>query len=228
MTRGVWRTSVTARAPRVAARPGGAPAGVRLHRTRRLPPGDVTALDGMPITTVARTVADLADVVSHTTLARALHEAEVLRVLDVSVIADVLTRLPGRRGTAVLRRLLDETVPVAHTRSQLEECFLALVDRAGLPRPKTNVHLDAGDRFAEVDALWPEHRVIVELDGEHVHRTSKAFHADRARDAALAARGYVVVRLTWRRLMREPDAVADELRQVLDQRPAPCPPAPRP
>lgn len=191
-------------------------AGIRLHRVRR-PLGDaVTHVDGIPVTAVARTLLDLADVLAPQQLARAVHEAEALRILDVREVEAQLDGASGRRGAAKLAAALAEPSP-GTTRSALEERFADLIAASGLPRPRLNVLVAARGRRFEVDALWPRERAIVELDGA-VHRTRRSFHADRARDAALAAEGYVVVRLTWRRVTREPDGVCDELRRLLEVR----------
>ncbi len=130
---------------------------------------------------------------------------------------DALERLRarsrGRAGAAVIDAVLGGTAP---TRSELERSLLRLVDAARLPRPQTNVRIHG----FEVDALWPEQRVIVECDGWSTHGHRAAFERDRARDAALTALGYVVLRFTWRQLTREPMVVAARLAAVL------TPPAP--
>jgi uncharacterized protein DUF559/putative AbiEi antitoxin of type IV toxin-antitoxin system len=187
------------------------PTGVRLHRTRRLTPDDHTLRDGLPTTTLERTLVDLAAVLTPHRLERALHEAEVLRLLDVRALTDTIERHPGRRGTTTLARLV--AAPTAGpTRSELESAFLALCRVApDLPQPRLNVHLHGH----EVDALFADHRVVVELDGAAAHHTRRAFHADRRRDSRLAAHGYLTVRLTHDRVTREPDATAAELAPIL-------------
>jgi hypothetical protein len=188
--------------------------GIRLHTPRSLPRDEVELLRAVPVTSVARTLVDLAAVLSADALGRALHQAEVLRVLDVADVDAVLARSNGRRGTGRLRRALATPSP-GTTRSALEERFLSLCRWAGLPAPRCNVHLATARGLLEVDAVWPAAAVVVELDGVRVHDTARAFHADRRRDAALAAEGYVVVRLTWRRVTRERAEVAAELRRIL-------------
>jgi very-short-patch-repair endonuclease/predicted transcriptional regulator of viral defense system len=181
--------------------------GIEVHGVRTLAHDDVTELRGIPMTTVARTLVDLAAVLPTPALERALREAEVLRVLDARA---VLAAARNRRGTARLRRVLAEPDP-GPTRSALEERFLALCRRRGLPPPRLNVLVGR----LEVDALWPAERLIVELDGAAVHATRRAFDADRRRDAALVAAGYAVLRLTWLRVVYEADVVADEVRRAL-------------
>jgi very-short-patch-repair endonuclease/predicted transcriptional regulator of viral defense system len=202
--------STTARGCRGAA-------GIDVHRPRRIEPEDVDELDGVPITSVARTLVDLAAVLGPDALERAVHQAEVLQLLDVRQVDAALARSAGRRGTGRLRAIVREPSP-GTTRSELEERFLALCRLARLPVPRLNLNLPTSEGLVEVDACWPMAQLVVELDGAAAHRTSRAFHADRRRDAALAAQGYVVVRLTWERVTREADAVADEIRRILARR----------
>jgi putative AbiEi antitoxin of type IV toxin-antitoxin system/uncharacterized protein DUF559 len=212
----VWGMRPTARAliDVTTTASGGrtAPRGVGLHRTRRLHEDDVARVGVLPLTAVPRTLVDLAGVLSPHRLERALHEAEVLRLLDVHAVHAAAARVPTRRGLATLRALLKSTSP-GHTRSELESRFLALCRSAGLV-PRLNVRLFGH----EVDALFPAERVVVELDGQASHHTHRAFHRDRRRDAALAAQGHLTVRLTWDRVTGEPHAVARELARILAAR----------
>jgi very-short-patch-repair endonuclease len=214
---GLRPTSGTAWEVTTAQRGRRSPAGIELHATRALAPADATTLRGVPITSVSRTLVDLAAVVPHHALERAVHEAEVLRLLDVTAVRAALARANGRRGAGRLRAILAEP-PAGPTRSVLEERFLRLCRSGLLPVPRLNVHVMAGGTLVEVDALWQQPRVIVELDGAGAHHTRRAFHADRRRDAALAAEGYVVVRFTWQRVTRERAAVLAELRRILTLR----------
>lgn len=192
------------------------PASVRLCRTRRLSTMDVTVVRGIPVTTVARTLLDLSDVLDAQRLQRAVHEAEVGRLLDVTAVRAVIARHPGRRREATLQEALG-TPAADPANSVFAAAFAALCRDHGLPAPHLGVHLDLDGRLAEVDALFPEARVIVELDGEQVHHTRRSFHRDRRRDSAFAALGFVVVRLTWQRVEREAAVVADELRRTLQR-----------
>jgi hypothetical protein len=188
--------------------------GIDLRRTRCLPPDDVTVLRELPITTVGRTLLDLAGVVPRQVLQRAVHEAEVLEILDVDAALATIERNPGRRGTRVLRQALGITAPDP-ANGVFAERFLALCVAHDLPTPRLGIHLDGGDRLYEVDALFSAEAVIVELDGRRVHSSTRHFQADRRRDSVFAARGYQTLRYTWRRLEDEPAAVAAELRSVL-------------
>lgn len=191
-------------------------AGITGHRSRLLGPEDLTAVRGIPVTTVARTLADLAPLLDSRGLDRVWRRAEELRAIDVFAIARQLR--PGRAGTAALRRLLaaaDEGLLATLTRSELEILFLELVAAAGLPTPLMNVPIEvAGGRY-EADALWPSVRLVVELDGWSVHGTRSAFEDDRRRDADLARAGFRVVRFTWRRVVTDPVVVGTTLADLL-------------
>jgi very-short-patch-repair endonuclease len=199
--------------------------GIELHRSRLIHPEDRDQVRGIPVTGVARTLVDLADVLSEARLAKAVHEAEVQRAFDLKAIERVLSRLPGRRGRHRLSRVLAAYRPdPSFTRSRAERRFLALCERHGLPRPATNVWI--GDQ--EVDAYWEDVGVVVQIDGAEAHNTRVAFREDRARDRRLSALGLRVVRITWADLDDEAQ-LADELRALraaaalaADSRPAPA------
>jgi Protein of unknown function (DUF559) len=183
-----------------------------IHAVRTLDPHDVTKKDGFPVTTVARTLLDLAEVLQPTALHRAYEAAETERVLDVSAIEDLLERSPGRHGLRPLRALLEQArPPEPAARSELERLFLDLCHEQGIPQPVVNGPVEG----REVDMLWPAAKLIAELDGHHFHGTRTAFERDRARDAALQRAGYRVVRITHRRLVHEPELVADDIRTLL-------------
>ena len=190
--------------------------GIRVHRTATLDPlVDVVRLaDGLPVTSVARTLTDLAGVLTPHTLERVCHRAQVLRVLDATAV-----RVSGIRGARALRAALAtlEAHDPQITRRELEERFPALVTRAGLSRPLVNARV-AGH---EVDFLWPDHRLVVETDGAATHLTATAFEHDRRRDAELLLAGYRVVRFTWRQVTERADTVARTLSALLATVPAP-------
>lgn len=186
--------------------------GIALHLVRELPSDDRSHHCGIPITTVARTLLDLADVVRPEQLERAFEEADRLRLLDVRALERVFRRSRGRRGLRPLADLLAfQRPPAPPTRSELERRFLDLCRTAGLPRPAVNVMV-AG---FEVDALWLDARLIVELDGYAFHRTVAAFERDRRRDAMLQLAGYRVMRFTHRRLEAERATVVETVRGML-------------
>lgn len=168
--------------------------------------------DRIPITSVARTLLDLAEEVDFRELERAWEEADRLGLLQLGEIELACERAYGRHALKPIRRLLADARAATFTRSPLEDRFAAFCRELGLPAPATNA-LVLGH---EVDAYWPAHRLIIELDGFAYHAHRAAFERDRARDAALQAGGYHVVRLTHRRLEEEASTVAAELREFLD------------
>ncbi len=187
--------------------------GVTVHRTRRLPPSEVRRKDGIPVTSPARTLVDLAEVVADRPLERALDEGERLGLIKPQAVQAAIEGNPGRIGAATLSSVLDRhRAGSTLTRSELEELFRALCEAHGLPRPAVNVRLG---RFRP-DFLWREQRLIVETDGTETHLTRAAFERDRIRDAELTAAGFRVVRFSYDRITREPAAVATTLRALLD------------
>lgn len=168
--------------------------GIVVHRSRLIHSDDRSAVRGIPVTSVARTLVDLADVLREDRLAKAVHAAEVQRVFDLTRIEAVLARLGGRKGGPRLRRVLAAYQPDPHLlRSEAERRFKRLCEQHSLPMPQFNFNL-AG---YEVDVYWPEARLVVEIDGAATHHTRRAFYEDRARDRRLAALGIRVVRVTW-------------------------------
>lgn len=190
------------------------PPGVHIHRTRRLDPRDCTEVRGIPVTSLALTLVDLAETLDAQSLAKAVHEAEVHRLFD----ATQFTRFAGRRGAHRLHALLEDPSLSTVSQEEFDNRFLALCRSHHLPLPRMHVHLPAGDQLLEVDALWSERKVCVELDGALVHHTRRAFSRDRERDLALAAEGYVVARLTWAHVTRDAARVARDLHRLLARR----------
>ncbi len=174
-------------------------------------------VDGIPVTSVFRTVFDLAAVLKLRELERAWHEAEVQGLRDRVSLPMLLERYPGRRGARNLRALLKADEPVGFTRNDFEEAFLALVDARGVRRPRMNAGLAMRGRIFEIDALWEDERVAVELDSRSVHKTDRNFEGDRQRDRILLAEGWRTVRVTWRQLHDEPDEVVADLRLALER-----------
>lgn len=188
--------------------------GVRLHRVPGLRPDETTLLRGIPITDPNRTLMDLATVMGPERLARTLERAEVLRILNLAALEGLLDRHGSRPGSRTLARTLEALTSPNYTREELERRFLALIDRHGLPRPLVNHPL--GPFVA--DFLWPEAKLIVETDGNEHHGTRAAFERDRARDAQLAADGYLTLRFTYRQVTFDPDTVATTVARVLARR----------
>ncbi|HTU87457.1 MAG TPA: DUF559 domain-containing protein [Solirubrobacteraceae bacterium] len=192
----------------VVGRNFGPRAGVRRHRVAVLPEADVTTMCGIPVTSVARTICDLAATESASELERAFQEALYRRLVTPRALAAVLAREPTRRGAAAIRALIRDP---RLTRSQRERLLLRLIDQAQLPRPVTNVRTHG----QLVDVLWPNERLIVEFDGWGAHGHRHAFENDRKRDQILVAAGYRVVRITDRQLLDEPVAVVARIAQAL-------------
>jgi len=197
-------------------------AGIDAHRGDTLRPGvDVDIVDGIPCTSLARTLLDLAEVVDRRQVERACEQADVLQLFDLKAIEDVLDHAgAGRPGAALLRAVLADLADATPTttRSELEERFLALCRRAGLPAPEVNAWIqpDDGGTGIEADFLWRAQRLIVETDGRDVHMTRASFESDRVRDGRLLLAGWRVLRVTDRRMRREPDRVAQTVRALLD------------
>jgi very-short-patch-repair endonuclease len=182
--------------------------GLRIHRTRDLPPAEVTTRRGIPVTTPARTLLDLAAILQPRRLERALDQAEVLRLADHAALAAIAGAHPGHHGAGRLAAALaSHTAGTTLTASELEERFLALCRRHGLPRAGVNERV-AG---LEVDFVFRAARLAVETDGWRFHGTRRAFERDRERDAVLARAGYRTLRFTHRQLTREPGTVAATL-----------------
>jgi very-short-patch-repair endonuclease len=185
--------------------------GIRVHQAR-LPPDELTTHHGIPITTVPRTLFDLAAVLPLRQLERALNEAEVLRLWDELSLDRLLRRYPRHKGNRAVRAVLHgRRAGATVTKSELEEMFLALIDGAGLPRPETNVLIEG----FEVDAVWRAQRLVVELDGRDTHGTPAAFERDRERDRILQVAGWRPVRITYRQMRDTPRAVETDVRALL-------------
>lgn len=174
-------------------------------------------VDGILVTAPFRTIFDLAAVVGDRELERAWHEAQAQELRAKVSLPMLLERYPGRRGTQRLRALLASKEPETITRNGFEEAFLALVDAHGLRRPRMNADLALRGRFFEIDALWERERVALELDSRGVHGTPKKFESDRQRDRILVAEGWRTMRVTWRQLRDEPEAIVADLRLAFEQ-----------
>jgi very-short-patch-repair endonuclease len=162
--------------------------GIKVHRSRTLFPGHITRRLGIPVTTPSRTLTDLRRTLPQPQFARVLREAEFL-------------------GLPIGDRLEPD-----HTRSELETRFLALCRRHRLPQPEVNQRVGP----YVVDFLWPDHRLVAEVDGYEAHRGRGAFESDRARDIELKLLGLEVVRFTWHQLTTGSKHVATTLRTMLN------------
>jgi very-short-patch-repair endonuclease len=180
---------------------------------------EVGTMWGIRVTSVARTMLDLAGMLPEREVERAWNEMEVREYRTRLSVPDLIERHPGRPGTVLLARLAEGTA-VGITRNEMEEAFLALVDRYALPRPRMNAHLAIRDRFYEVDALWEDRKVAIELDGGAAHGTRRAFEKDRERDRILTAGRWTTARVTWRQIQETPEEIAADLRLILTPYPS--------
>jgi very-short-patch-repair endonuclease len=190
--------------------------GIRRHH-KALPADEVTVEEGIPVTTVPRTIFDLAATESADVVGSLLRESEYRQLRDRLSLWDLVERYPGRRGVRRVRtalgRLREE--PSGRRRSRLEERFAPFLRLHRLPQPRFNDWILLGGKRYQVDCHWPGIDQIVELDGWEGHGTRSAFREDRARDRALRVAGYSVTRLTWNQLDDEPEAIAFDLRALL-------------
>jgi very-short-patch-repair endonuclease len=183
--------------------------GIKTRRSRGVSPRDGTTWQGIPVTTVARTLVDLAASLAAEDLARACHEAGIRHGTTPAQVEAVLVRRPKSPGAAKLRQVLRGDVHV--TLSKLEASFLARLREAGLALPRTN-RLAGGRR---VDCRWPEQRLTVELDGYRYHHSRHAWEQDRRRERQARARGDEFRRYAYRDVFEDPELMLAELRALI-------------
>lgn len=172
------------------------------------------------MTSVPRTLFDLAAVSSVENVEFALREAEYRQLRDRLSLPDLLARYPGRRGARAIKACLARRAEQpGRARSPLEEVFVPFLRCYRLPLPRLNAWIELAGSWKQVDCLWEAEQVVVELDGYAGHATRIAFREDRARDRRLHVAGYDVVRIAWAQLEDEPDAIATDLRTLLSRRP---------
>jgi hypothetical protein len=182
--------------------------GLRIHRTPTLQTDEITAHQGIRVTSPARTLLDLASSLPRRALERALDEAEIRELYDRRALEAVALAHAGEHGARALAEALAQDGDPVLTDSELEEIMLGLCDEQQLERPTPRAWV-AGLR---VDFLFAASRLVVETDGYRYHRTRRAFERDRERDAILARAGYRTLRFTHRQLTREPALVAETIR----------------
>jgi very-short-patch-repair endonuclease len=182
--------------------------GIRRHRVSEIDSVDIRTRRGIPVTSPARTVLDNARAPDFEELiATAIDKG----LATARQIEHAIERCSSRRGVRRLRRILHQPGGPRRTRSWAERRLLALVRQAGLPVPMTNRLLNG----YQVDAVWPDHRLVVEIDGYEFHGGRRAFETDRKRDAAHVAAGYRVIRFTADQLEHEPLLVIGQLSAAL-------------
>jgi len=185
--------------------------GVRIHRVRDLRPDEVTLVDGIRVTTPARTLLDIAETEPWRVVEQAYANALRMRLVTPAQMRDMVERHPTHRGAPLWRRLLAESGEPAFTRSKAEEELLDITRSAKLPRPELNVRVLGH----EVDFVWRDLRVVAEVDGYAFHASARSFAEDRQRDAELTAAGYRVLRFTWADLVERRLVTVVRLAQAL-------------
>lgn len=191
-------------------------AGINRHH-KALPPDEVTLEEGIPVTTVPRTILDLAATEDTDTVENMFREMEFRELRDRLSLWDLFDRYPGRRGVRKARLALErlEEDPPGRKKSRLEERFAPFLRDHRLPLPRFNDWIILGPKRYQVDCYWPGTNQIVELDGWQAHSTRTAFREDKARDRRLHAHGYTVTHFTWNQLDDEPEEIASDLRMLL-------------
>jgi very-short-patch-repair endonuclease len=179
---------------------GPAPSGVTVHRSRVLSVRDRRIRKGLPVISPARALLDLAVHLATRRLELALDHSLVAHIVRLDDVAELLTRARGHPGAAILRALLDKHRHTTLTRSEAEEMFLALIRRAGLPEPEVNVKI----ANFEVDFVWPDQRLAVEIDSFEFHSTPWRFERDYRKDSVLRAAELDVLRFTYWQIETDP------------------------
>ena len=195
--------------------------GIDLHRSTTLRPEDTTRIRSIPVTTVARTMLDLSQVVDRRGVERACNQAEINDALDLDALLDQIDHNSARAASRRLRAALnDHYLGATPTWSELEERFLRMCRVHLLPQPEVNVWIDPGDgdpAMVRADFVWRDHRLVVETDGHKTHRTHLAFEQDRRRDQRLIVAGWTVIRTTWIQVTRRPEEVATTIGLLLER-----------
>lgn len=192
------------------------------HRANDLDPSHTTVVRGLPVTTPARSIIDLAPLVSAARLAKILETAHVDKQCPVEAVAAMLDSLrrPGKRGVRALTAALDEVGPgEGMARSELEALLDHVIELSGLPAPLHEAPLpSSGSILGFVDRTWPDARLIVEADGRRWHTRRRDIARDHDRSLEAARHGYLTVRLIWERLRHDPAETAAALGDIHDGR----------
>jgi hypothetical protein len=188
------------------------PRHILTHRCPSLQPRDITRQRGVPTTTPARTALDMAPRLSRKELTRLVNDQLRDAYLKRAALQDVVERNPLHPGTKLLKRFVEQ--PTNPTRSWFEDVFPAFAEKYGLPAYELNAWVNG----REVDVLFRQQRVIIELDSRTYHMDDEAFEDDRERDADHLDHGLITVRITKQRFEERPDAEAARLLRILDRR----------
>jgi predicted transcriptional regulator of viral defense system len=195
---GYWKREVTV--PRRSRRKH---AGLKIHCSTGLTEADVTVVKNIPVTTVHRTLFDLAEVVDERQLERAFDQAEIAEVLDMRAIEDQLARNPTRPAAKAVRNVLEtHYIGKTPTWNENEELLLSITRGLGIPDPDTNQFIDLhdGEPAIRVDFFWRDLKIVVEADSQKWHGSRQRQEIDRRRDQRLTAAGWTVIRTTWRQM----------------------------
>jgi hypothetical protein len=194
--------------------------GIRRHNVRRPQPWELGTFDGIPCTSPARTLVDLAGVVGRRTLRSAFERAAARKLLDLDAI-ELCVGAGGRTGSPALQGFLEEwrgavsVLAEKRLKSPLEAKILPLLAKRGLPMPRSNASVELAEGRIEVDFLWPQHRFVLEADSRAFHATDVAAERDRWRDRELVRAGFSTMRVTHREAEAEGAAVADAIARCL-------------
>ena len=189
--------------------------GIRVHRTTRIGPQDIGVLDGVvPIVSPGRAILDYAADARPAELPRIVNQAHVKGLVTPDDLRAILARTPGRRGAPLLKAVLARHEGPIKFRSGGERIVLAILQRARLPKPEVNAIAEG----EEIDFLYREPKVAIELDGGAAHGTPAAVDRDRRKDAYMRSKGYVVLRYSWWQIEEETEAVIAEISAKLAAR----------
>ena len=192
---------------------------LQVHQSTDLVEGHIVTINGLRVTSPARTVIDLAAVVSRRRLAQILDQSLSTKLVEISDLESLFSSLArkGKPGVRRLRALLEERVggPIV-TESVLEHRLLSLLIEAGLPKPVSQFRADwLKSVNGRIDFAYPEHRIVIEADSRRWHSSVEAFEVDRQRDNAAQLAGWVVLRFTWKMITDEPAGVVATVRRAL-------------
>lgn len=212
----LWALGVAPRRPAridvtVVGRDPGLKPGISIHRIVSIGRDEIRRRRGIPVTSPARTILDVAPRLPAAALEGIIADALHRPLLRPAHLSSLLGRYPSRPGVPAIRALLESDGGPAFTRSEAEKRFLGLLRDSGLPAPEANVPIGP----YEVDFLWREDRLVVEVDSWRFHGDRRAFERDRARDADLVSRGFRVIRVTWRQVTDDPQAVVARVAAAL-------------
>jgi very-short-patch-repair endonuclease len=187
-----------------------------------LAPEDITTVERIPVTSVPRTLLDLATIEREASVERCLDDALRRRLVSLPFLTRWLQDpcRVGCLGAAMIERLVDARYERGVTESPLEQDVLKLLRKAGLPGPRLQYQVRDGGRIvARLDFAYPEHRIAIEADGFRYHADRRAFDADRARANELQARGWLILRVTSKHLEEDPEGVTAWVRRALSRYP---------